>query len=279
MEVAKKSQKIPWTLIACLLILVTIFPCVWMVTSSIRPYALIFSPTFEIIPSRPTLEAFRWVVFESDFFLWLRNSLTVSLLTVTWVLILVCPGAYAFSRLRFAKKESVLYGYFVLTQFIGGFGIAGLIGLYTILARLDLLNSLFILSLIYAGGAIPFQTWLLKSYFDGISKEFDEAAIMDGASFIDVLRRVLIPIAKPGIAVVAFFAFMGSWGEFILAATLLNPEHYTLAVGLYGLITRYETPWNNFAAMAVLFALPMIVFFMIAQRYLRAGLTMGGVRG
>lgn len=267
------------TLVAVLLVLAVIFPVAWLVTSSIRPYALLFSPKFEFIPSNPTLAAFNWVFSESSFFLWLKNSLTVSLLTVGLVLLFVIPGAYAFSRFRFWKKESLLYGYFVLMQFVGGFGIAGLIALYAIMANLDLLNSLPVLSIIYAAGAIPFNTWLLKTFLDGVPRDFDEAALMDGASVVETIRHVILPIAKPGIAVVALFAFMGGWGEFILAATFLNPENYTLSVGLWGMIRMYETPWNRFAAMAILFAIPMIIFFIVAQRYLRAGLAMGGIKG
>ena len=278
-KVRKVISKGSITLIATLLVVVVVFPIVWMVTSSLRPYALLFSPTLEIIPANPTLDAFGWVLFESDFFLWMKNSLMLAGLTIGIVLLFVIPGAYAFSRFRFFKKESILYGYFILMQFVGGFGIAALIALYVMLAQLALLNSLFVLAVIYAAGAIPFNTWLLKTYFDGISKDFDEAGLMDGDSFAGTIWHVLIPIAKPGIAVVALFAFMGAWGEFILAATLLEPENYTLAVGLWGMVRLYETPWNQFAAMAILYAIPWILFFLMAQRYLRAGLAMGGVKG
>jgi len=267
------------TLMAVLIVLAVVFPLVWMVTSSIRPYSLLVSSTFEFIPSNPTLAAFKWVFLESPFFLWLKNSLVVSLMTVVLVLLFVVPGAYAFSRFLFWKKESLLYVYFILMQFVGGVGIAGLIALYSIMARLDLLNSLFVLSIIYAAGAIPFNTWLLKTYLDSVPKDFDEAAIMDGASTLGTIRHVILPIAKPGIAVVALLTFMSGWSEFILASTFLNPENYTLSVGLYTLTGTYETPWNQFAAMAILFALPMVIFFIIAQGYLRAGLAMGGIKG
>lgn len=267
------------TLAATLLVVAVIFPVVWMVTSSLRPYALLFSPTLEIIPRNPTLDAFWWVLTESNFFLWMKNSLILAGLTVALTLLFVIPGAYAFSRFMFRRKESLLYGYFIVMQFVGGFGIAGLIALYVILARLELLNSLFVLSIIYAAGAIPFNTWLLKTHLDGIPKDFDEAALMDGDSFAGAIRHVIIPIAKPGIAVVALFAFMGAWGEFILANILLEPENYTLAVGLWGMVRLYETPWNQFAALAILYAVPWIIFFVMAQRYLRAGLAMGGIKG
>ena len=267
------------TLVVAALVLAVVFPVAWIVTSSIRPYALLVSPAFEFIPPNPTLSAYRWVFSESSFFTWFQNSLVVSLLSVGLVLLFVIPGAYAFSRFQFRKKESILYGYFVLMQFVGGFGIAGLIALYAIMARFDLLNSRPVVSIIYAAGAIPFNTWLLKTYLDSVPKDFDEAAIVDSASILETIWYVILPIAKPGIAVVALMAFMAGWGEFILASTFLNPEKYTLAVGLYTLIGTYETPWNQFAAMALLFALPMVIFFIIAQRSLRAGLAMGGIRG
>jgi len=278
-RIRRVISKVSITSVAVVLVVATVFPVAWMITSSIRPYALLFSRTFEFIPANPTLDAYLWVFTESKFFIWLKNSLIVSLLTVGLVLLFVIPGAYAFSRYRFWKKESFLYGYFILMQAVGGFGIAGLIALYAIMANLDLLNSLPVLSIIYAAGAIPYNTWLLKTFLDSVPKDFDEAALMDGASVFGTIRHVILPIAKPGIAVVALFAFMGGWGEFILASTFLNPQNYTLSVGLYTMIGQYETPWNQFAAMSIMFAIPMIIFFIVAQRYLRAGLAMGGIKG
>jgi arabinogalactan oligomer/maltooligosaccharide transport system permease protein len=255
-----------------------LFPIYWVVLSSVRPYGSLFTTSFELIPSEATLDAYAYVLLESKFFLWLKNSLIVSILTVAFTLMVVVPSAYAFSRFRFFGKEKFLYGYLVFTQFAGGMGIAGLIALYAILAYLNLLDSLFILALIYAAGGVPFNTWLLKTYFDSIPRDFDEAARVDGAGFLDLILDVILPIAKPGIATVAIFSFMGGWSEFILAQTILNPENYTLPVGLYQLVGVYETPWNQFAAMALLFAIPVVVMYLIAQRYFQAGLAMGGVK-
>lgn len=266
-------------IIAAIIIVATfLFPIYWIVMSSFRPYGSLFTTTFEIVPHEVTLDAYKWVLFESKFFLWLRNSLIVSLLTLGLTLVLVVPAAYAFSRFQFAGKGKLLYGYLAFTQFAGGMGLAGLIALYAILAYFNLLNSLLVLSIIYAAGAVPFNTWLLKTYFDTIPKDFDEAALVDGASYFDVMLRILLPVAKPGIATVAVFSFMGGWSEFILAQTILDPENYTLPVGLFQLVGVYETPWNRFAAMSLLFAIPVVILYMLAQRYLQAGLAMGGVK-
>jgi len=267
------------TIIAAVIAGVLLFPVYWIITSSIRPYASLYTTRFELIPSQITFDAYNWVFFKSNFFLRLRNSLTVSILTTIFTLILVVPAAYAFSRFKFFGKDKLLYGYLAFTQFAGGLGITGLIALYAILAYLNLLNSLVVLAIIYAAGGVPFNTWLLKTYFDTIPKDFDEAALVDGASYIDVMWRILLPISKPGIATVAVFSFMGGWTEFIVAQTILNPENYTLSVELYRLMGQYETPWNHFAAMALLFAVPVVVMYMIAQKYLQAGLAMGGVKG
>ncbi|RLI29357.1 maltose ABC transporter permease [Candidatus Bathyarchaeota archaeon] len=263
---------------AVLIVVIFLFPIYWVVLSSIRPYGSLFTTKFELIPSEVTWEAYTWLIFESKFFLWLRNSLIVSILTVVFTLVLVIPSAYSFSRFKFFGKEKFLYGYLVFTQFAGGMGIAGLIALYAILAYLNLLNSLFVLALIYAAGGVPFNTWLLKTYFDTIPRDFDEAALVDGASYFNLIVDVLLPIAKPGIATVAIFSFMGAWGEFILAQTILSPENYTLPVGLYSFVGQFETKWNYFSAMAILFAVPVVVMYLLAQRYLQMGLAMGGVK-
>ncbi len=163
----------------------------------------------------------------SVFFGYLKNSLILATLTVLLALFFVVPAAYAFSRMKFFGREHVLYFYLMFTQVAGGLGgIAGLIALYGMLVKLGLYDKLPVLSFIYAAGSVPFNTWLLKGgYIDSISPDFDEAALVDGASYLQIIRYVLLPMALPGIATVAIFAFIGGWTEFILASLLLTEKN------------------------------------------------------
>ncbi len=216
----------------------------------------------------------------SVFFKYLMNSIILATLTVLLTLIFVVPAAYAFSRMKFLGRDSVLYFYLMFTQVAGGLGIAGLIALYGMIVKLGLYNKLPVLAFIYAAGSVPFNTWLLKGYIDSISPDFDEAALVDGAGYLQIIRYVLLPMALPGIATVAIFSFIGGWTEFILASLLLQQEHQPLAVWIYTLLGGIGRgiDWSYFAAAALLFALPVFVTFMLAQNYIKSGLTVGGLK-
>jgi len=213
------------------------------------------------------------------FFGYLKRSLIIATLTVILTLLFVVPAAYAFSRLRFFGREHVLYFYLMFTQVAGGLGIAGLVALYGMLVKLHLTNNLYVLPFIYAAGGVPFNTWLLKSYLDSISTDFDEAALVDGAGYLQIIWHVLLPMALPGIATVSIFAFIGGWTELIVANLLLNSSKYPLTVWLYSMLNDLRNvSWNQFSAAALLFALPVFVLFLLAQNYIRSGLTVGGLK-
>ncbi|ASJ11541.1 sugar ABC transporter permease [Thermococcus thioreducens] len=216
----------------------------------------------------------------SVFFGYLKNSLIIAGLAVLLTLIFVVPAAYAFSRMKFFGRDHVLYFYLMFTQVAGGLGIAGLIALYGMIVKLGLYDKLPVLSFIYAAGGVPFNTWLLKGYIDSISPDFDEAALVDGASYLQIIRYVLLPMALPGIATVAIFAFIGGWTEFILASLLLTEKNQPLAVWIYLLMGGIGRgiDWSYFGAAALLFALPVFIMFMLAQNYIRSGLTIGGLK-
>ncbi|AIU69484.1 sugar transporter [Thermococcus eurythermalis] len=216
----------------------------------------------------------------SKFFGYLKNSLIIATLTVLLTLVFVVPASYAFSRMQFFGREHVLYFYLMFTQVSGGLGIAGLIALYGMIVKLGLYDKLPVMSLIYAAGSVPFNTWLLKGYIDSISPDFDEAALVDGASYLQIIRYVLLPMALPGIATVAIFAFIGGWTEFVLASLLLTGNNQPLSVWIYTLMGGIGRgiDWSYFAAAALLFALPVFVMFMLAQNYIRSGLTVGGLK-
>nr|WP_326838470.1 ABC transporter permease subunit [Halarchaeum grantii] len=210
-------------------------------------------------------------------FLW--NSITVSVPTVLISMALVVPAAYALSRRQFILRRKVLFVYVLMTQVGGGLGIALLIGLYTVYVQFGINDNKLALSVYYAATAVPFNTWLLKTYMDGIPTSYEEAAIVDGAPTWRVVTEVILPLSAAGLATVFIFTFLTGWTEFVVAQTLLGTQNYTLPVGLYSLVSEYSIPWARFSAFALTFALPIMLVYLVAQRYIEGGLSFSGMEG
>ncbi len=215
----------------------------------------------------------------SNFTHYLRNSLFIGAATVTIAMSLIVPAAYAFSRRQFYGRMKLLYGYILFTQIGGGLGIAALIALYAIFSNLGVTNNRLVLSIYYAAMAVPFNTWLLKTYMDSIPVSYEEAAIIDGASPFRVAYEIVLPLAKPGLATIFIFIFLVGWMEFIIAQVVLRPENYTLPIGLFMMVDQFTVPWGRFSAFALLYASPIVFVYLFAQRYIESGLSFGGVSG
>jgi arabinogalactan oligomer/maltooligosaccharide transport system permease protein len=210
-------------------------------------------------------------------FLW--NSVTVAIPTVVIAMALVVPAAYALSRREFILRRKVLFVYVLMTQVGGGLGVALLIGLYAVYVQFGINDSKLALAVYYAATAVPFNTWLLKTYMDGIPVSYEEAAVVDGAPPWRVLTEVILPLSAAGLATVFVFTFLTGWTEFVVAQTLLGTENYTLPVGLYSLISEYSIPWARFSAFALTFATPIMLVYLFAQRYIEGGLSFSGMEG
>jgi len=261
---------------------ITLYPVALVLKKAFSPgtgFALSPSP----VPTEISLEHFRALLSargaDGDL-LFLRyafNSALVALATTIVGVGLSCTAAYALSRRQFAGRKLSLTSFLVVQMFPATLLI---MPLYVVLNKLGLLNSLVGLVLIYATTAIPFCVWTLKGYFDTLPKELEEAARIDGASHWGVFFKIVLPLAKPGIAVTALFSFMTAWNEFILASTFMTSENsYTLPVLLQSSVHEYGANWGMFAAGAILTSLPVMILFYVLQKYLVGGLTAGSVKG
>ena len=235
------------------------------------PEAVTFDHFRDVHRRRPTRKG-RWLFGRQ-----LLSSLVVSGATTVVGLSLAVTAAYALSRFRFPGKQSGMQLLLITQMFPATLM---LVPLYSILQTLGLLDSLGGLVLVYATSSLPFCVWMLKGYFDTIPRELEEAAIMDGASPGQVFIKVVLPLARPALAVTALFSFMQAWNEFILAATLLNDTaRFTLPVALQRYVGEYKTEWGHFAAGALIISAPVMALFFALQKHLVGGLTAGGVKG
>jgi arabinogalactan oligomer/maltooligosaccharide transport system permease protein len=209
----------------------------------------------------------------------LMNTLLVASITVLLAILVIIPSAYAFSRFDFKGKDTILYYYLIVSQAGGGLGVIAILAIYIFFLRLAAygigLIRVEILPFVYVSGLIPFQTWLVKSYFDQLPKELDEASFIDGANWFTLIFRVIFPASKAALIIIILLAFMNAWGEFIIANIMglqtLGQYIYVKAVaGEAGLMRPGE-----FAAAAILFAIPMIVLFVLSQKYIGEAYRLG----
>ena len=260
------------------------YPLVYIVAQALvgRP-TLILSDLRDLLTYGVTIRNFYKTLEDPEFYEALVNTLTVASVTVVLAIAIVIPAAYAFSRFDFRGKDTLLYYYLIVSQAGGGLGIIAIVALYIFLLRLTAygvnLINIYILPFIYVSGLVPFQTWLMKSYFDQLPKELDEASFIDGASWFHIIFRVIFPASKAAFIIITLFAFMSAWGEFIIANTMglrtLGMYIYRKAVaGQAGLMEP-----GTFAAASILFAVPIVALFALAQKYIGEAYRLGIAKG
>ncbi len=266
---------------AVVFIIYCVFPLLYVLSASLNPGGTLTGSTelFQTISGSNYAK-----LSETDFWSWFGQSLIVSSVTAVATVLMAAAAAYAFSRFRFSGRRMGLTALLIIQMFPQMLAVVAiylmLLAVGEVFPVLDL-GSRWALIAVYLGGALGANTFLMYGFFNTIPKELDEAAKIDGATHAQVFWGIIMRLVSPILAVVGLLSFVSSYGEFILARTVLqSPENYTLAVGLYDWASdERNAPWSLFAAGAVLAAVPIILLFMFLQKYIVGGLTAGGVKG
>ncbi len=268
----------------CLYMAFTFSPFLWLVSSSVQNQSDLLSGSPSILPPHPTLEHYIGLFTSSKdpefqtatFLLATRNSLTIAIATTAAAIILGTPAAYAFARLRVPAGRVLLLLSLAL-QLLPS--IVLVIPLFLVMQSLGLLNTRFSLVAAYTIFSLPFVIWIMNSYFQSIPRELEDAARIDGCTRIGAMRLIAVPLAVPGLAAGAVFVFFASWDEFLYA--LIFTSSYaakTLPVALAEFIGRFHIDWGAMTAGAVMASIPPIAIALLLQRYIIAGLPMGGIK-
>lgn len=276
----------------CLFLAFTVlYPILWVVAKSVDPSTL-NRPT-SLIPEGATLDAYRAVLEKPtvnpvSFARLAINTILLAGGVTVFALALAVSAAYAFSRLQFRGREQLMLAVLGVLMLPA---VAGIAPLFVLLNKIRisfggttfiLRDSLLGVGLAMTAGALPFAIWNLKGYLDTIPKELEEAATIDGATRNQTFIRVILPLTTPALATTAFLVFLGGWTEFALSWQFLTkPDSFTLSMSLYNMVGQYasQTPWSRFTAMALLIAFPVSVVYLMLQKYIVGGLTVGSVKG
>lgn len=277
----KGKQRLKLTLVNLILILVcfvTFIPILYAFSVSINEQNSLLGSDFSFIPRRVTTANYRRVFTEEPVVLWFKNSMVLAVCTVVIALGTGIPAAYIFSRRRFPGRKAILQLLILLYAFPS---LLSMTALYKLLSPMGLINTRTGLIIVYTGTMAVFALWNMKGYFDTIPVELEEAAKIDGAGPLRIVLRIILPLAKPTIAVTAMMVLIYVWNEYIFSINFMTGEStYTLAAGLYSLQANETSgSWPVFSAASLLVSLPILIIFFALQKNMTSGLTSGGVKG
>jgi len=254
-----------------------IFPLAWMLLVSLKTEPETFAYPMTWLPQAPTLRNYANVWLLKKFGRYFLNSSIVAAVTTLLAMAVAAPAAYGFSRFRY-PFSSTLQSFFLTTQMVPG--ILLVIPYFVMMRAAGLVNTYPSLFLIYTALALPFCTWMLIGFFHSIPREIDQAALVDGCGKFGVFFRVVLPLAAPGLAATALFAFLVAWKEYLFALALTSEDSmYVLTLGLANLFGEVRVAWNEVMAGAIIATVPALVFYAFLEKHMVRGLTAGAVKG
>ncbi|MCX7322948.1 MAG: carbohydrate ABC transporter permease [Hyphomicrobiales bacterium] len=272
------AGRIAFNLFAWTVVLVTAFPLIWMILTSVKPQFELFRipPTFW--PEQITFEHYTRLIYETPFLKYMRNSLILGFTTTIVVVVVATLGAHSLVRFRYPGRERlaqmVLFTYLLPSVVL-------ILPLYLMMVWLGIANTIFSLVIAYTTFALPYALWLLRSFMQGIPDDLEAAALVDGATRMEAFVDVILPQALPGIISTSLFTFILAWNEYLYALVLVNTdEARPLTTGVMSmLVSAFNIEWSLLMAASVMMSLPLIIIFAFLQKYLTRGFGAGGVKG
>jgi multiple sugar transport system permease protein len=263
--------------VLALMLLWTAIPFYWMTVTSLKHDKEIYGYEATLIPEKPTLANYVTILRDTPYLIYLRNSTVVAVASTVVSLIIACLGAYAIARLNFPGR-ALLARLLVCTYLVPASLL--FIPLFAIMSALRFTDTLYGLTIAYLSGDVPFCTWLLMGYFRSVPTELEEAALVDGCNRVTALIRVVLPVSLPALVVVTFFCFTRAWNEFLYAYVFTSTNAArTITTGLVNFMSADVFFWGPLMASTIISALPPVVMFLLFQRWVVKGLTLGAVKG
>src|ERR671925_149653 len=277
MTTQRRVVKVIGNVLLLLMLLWTAIPFYWMVATSLKHDKEIYGYEATLIPEKPTVANYLTILRDTPYLIFLRNSTVVAVGSTVVSLIIACLGAYAIARLNFPGR-ALLARLLVCTYLVPASLL--FIPLFAIMSALRFTDTLYGLTIAYLGGDVPFCTWLLMGYFKSIPVELEESALVDGCNRVSALIRIVLPLALPALVVVTFFSFTHAWNEFLYAHVFTSTNNArTVTTGLANFMSADVFFWGPLMASTILSALPPVIMFLVLQRGVVKGLTLGGVKG
>ncbi len=259
---------------------VVVLPMIYMVSTSLKPNGALYEYPPKFLPGlkQITLENYAYILNQGKFYINFLNSFFVAVCSVLSAALIASALGYVIARFSFPGRK-FLFSFIVLTMIIPGLTL--IIPQYQLAVKLNVINSLVGLIPFYTAWTIPYSTFMIKGFVENIPKELDEATYMDGGSVLTVFRKIIIPLAKPGIASVSIFNFLTAWEEFPWANTVINDNlKRTIPIAISGFFGQHQfTQWGYVFALSVFSLLPILIVFIFCQKFFVAGLTTGSVKG
>ena len=282
MRPGRRTRKVALNGTAIVVALIVLFPILWMVSTAFKPATEIFSLTPHLVPEHPTFSNFGAViggsVIGSPYWVFLRNSLVVTVTSVVLSSFIALLASVAVARFRFKFRATYLVMLLVVQMLPQQ---ALVIALFLDFRRVNLLDSLVGLILTYTAFALPVTIWMLRNFVATVPRDLEAAAALDGAGPITVFWRILLPLVAPGLVATSVFSFIFAWNEFVFALTFLGTDisKYTLPLYVTYFFGKGSADWGGVMAASTMFTIPVLVFFLIVQRRLRGGLVAGALKG
>ncbi|MCA9931801.1 MAG: carbohydrate ABC transporter permease [Anaerolineales bacterium] len=254
-----------------------VFPFLWMASTSLKEYSYVIESPPHLIPTNPSVSNYVKAWTSNNFQLYFQNSLIVTLISVFFVVLFSSMMAYAFARFQFPGKEVIFY---VILLVLMVPNMVGIIPQFLLATTLGLRNSLMGLIFFYVSGSVPFNTFLLRGFFEGLPREMEDAIRIDGGGYLTIFFRMILPLSKPALATITIFSFLGFWDEYVLALTLIDdPAKRTLPIAIAIFQGQHGTDWGLVFAASIIAIVPVLLVYVTMQRYFVGGITAGAFKG